>query len=213
MTWKYRYGQANPETLQTLEEPGRPLLFDTDRAFVAEVSARCNVKDLVQSLAGKSKRQVSQALGRFGQEIMELTTELADGKYMDRTGEVIQKVAAQTGIRFPHPVQRYMELSVIGARPLDQWNIRESTTKSLVFQVFRCSVLQELEAAGVSTDGLPCRALCVGSFEMAGSKAEQPVRVNLAKTLPKDGVCEFRLTPVRARAQRRARTGRRRRSA
>lgn len=213
MTWKYRYGQANPETLQTLEEPGRPLLFDADRAFVAEVSARCNVKNLLQSLAGKSEHQVSQALRRFGQEVMEATAELADGKYLDRTGEVIQKVAAQTGIRFPHPVQRYLELSVIGARPLDQWNIGESTVESLVFQVFRCSVLQELEAAGVSTDGLPCRALCLSSFELAGSKAEQPVRVNLAKTLPKDSMCEFRLTPVKAKAQRRARTARRRRSA
>lgn len=212
MTWKYRYGQANPTTLQTLEEPGRPLLFDADRAFVAEVSTRCNVKNLVQSLAGKSEHQVSQALRKFGEEVMEVTAQLADGKYLDRTGEVIQKVAEQTGIRFPHPVQRYMELSVIGARPLDQWNVRESTIESLVFQVFRCSVLQELEAAGISVDGLPCRGLCLGSFELAGNKAKQPVRVNLAKTLPKDGVCEFRLTPVKARTQQRARTGRRRRS-
>lgn len=210
MTWKYRYGQANPKTLQTLEEPGRPLLFDADRAFVAEVSARCNVKDLVQSLAGKSERQASQALRKFGEEVMEVTAELADGKYLDRTGEVVQKVAEQTGIRFPHPVQRYMELSVIGTRPLDQWNVRESTIESLVFQVFRCSALQELEAAGISVDGLPCRGLCLSSFELAGSKARQPVRVNLAKTLPRDGVCEFRLTP--AKAQRRARTARRRRS-
>ena len=204
MTRKYRYGQADPDKLMTLEEPGKPLLFDADRGLVAEVSSRCNVKALAEGLAGKSEREVKQALRRFGQEVMEVTAELVDGKYLDRTGEMVRKVAAQTGIFFPHSVQRYVELSIIGARPLDQWNIREATVTSLCLQVFRCSVLQELQAAGVKTDGLPCQGLCLGSFELAGTKARQPVRVRVAKTLPKDGVCEFWLSPVARKARARA---------
>jgi hypothetical protein len=204
MTWKYRYGQADPKRLMTLEESGRPLLFDADRGLVAEVSSRCNVKTLAEGLAGKPERQVKQALRRFGEEVMEVTAELADGKYLDRTGEMVAKVAAQTGVSFPHPVQRYVELSIIGTRPLDQWNIREATVNSLCLQVFRCSVLQELQAAGVNTDGLPCKGLCLGSFEVAGTKAQQPVRVRTVKTLPRDGVCEFRFSPVARKARTRA---------
>jgi len=208
MTKKYRYGQADPDRLMTLEEPGKPLLFDADRGLVAEVSSRCNVKALAEGLAGKSEGEVNQALRRFGQEVMEITAELADGKYLDRTGEMVGKVAAQTGIFFPHSVQRYVELSIIGARPLDQWNIREATIRSLCLQVFRCSVLQELQAAGVNTDGLPCQGLCLGSFEVAGTRAQQPVRVRMVKTLPKDGVCEFWFSPAARKA--RARAARRR---
>jgi hypothetical protein len=204
MTWKYRYGEADPKRLMTLEEPGKPLLFDADRGLVAEVSSRCNVKALAESLAGKSEREVKQALRRFGREVMEVTAELADGKYLDRTGEIVEKVAAQTGIFFPHSVQRYVELSIIGARPLDQWNIRESTVKSMCLQVLRCSVLQELQAAGVKTDGLPCQGLCLASFEVAGAKAGQPVRVRTAKTIPKDGRCEFWLSPAARKAPARA---------
>ncbi len=204
MSRKYRYGQADPERLMTLEEPGKPLLFDADRGLVTEVSSRCNVKALAEGLAGKSEREVKEALQRFGQEVMEVTAELADGKYLDRTGEMVAKVAAQTGVFFPHPVQRYVELSIIGARPLDQWNIRESTVRSMCLQVFRCSVLRELEAAGVNTDGLPCQGLCLGSFEVAGSKGQQPVRVRVTKTLPEDGVCEFWFSPAAKKARGRA---------
>ncbi len=191
MTIKYRYGKAIPERLLTLEKPGEPLLFDADKGLVADVSAACDVKAQVQDLKGKSEKEAEDAFAAFGKKVMETTVGLADGKYIDRTSEMIEKVYEQTGISFPHRFQRYAELSIIGSRPLDRWNVAMATTKELRLQVFSCSVQKELKEAGIEFKGLPCRALCLGSFEAAAAKTGDKLRIEHEKTVPQDGVCEF----------------------
>ena len=57
MSDKYRYGQPIPERLLQLEKPGEPLLFDADRALVADVSAACDIKAFVGGLKGKSEKE------------------------------------------------------------------------------------------------------------------------------------------------------------
>jgi hypothetical protein len=191
MTIKYRYGKPIPEKLLSLEEPGKPLLFDADKGLIADVSAVCNVKALVQGLKGKSEKEAEDALAAFGRKVMEMTIGLADGKYLDRTGEMIEKVAKQTGVSFPHRFERYVELSLIGYRPLDRWNIVKATTKELRLQLFACAVQKELKEAGIEFQGLPCKALCMASFKAAAGKTSDDVRMELEKTLPQDNVCEF----------------------
>jgi len=191
MSIKYRYAKPIPGKLQKLEQPGGPFLFDADRGLVVEVSSRCNVKALVESLKGKTEAEAEAACDAFGRRLMETTIELADSKYMDRTGEVILKVARQTGITFPHCFERYVELSIIGSRPLDRWNIAEATTKRLKLQVFGCSVAKEMKEAGLSFSGLPCRALCLASFQVAAAKTGDSPRVEMTKALPQDNQCEF----------------------
>jgi hypothetical protein len=191
MTIKYRYGKPIPEKLLSLEEPGEPLLFDADKGLIADVSAVCNVKALVQGLKGKSDKEAEDALASFGRKVMEMTIGLADGKYLDRTGEMIEKVAQHTGISFPHRFERYVELSLIAYRPLDRWNIVKATTKELRLQLFACAVQKELKEAGIEFQGLPCKALCMASFKAAAGKTGDDVRMELEKTLPQDNVCEF----------------------
>jgi hypothetical protein len=191
MTIKYRYGKPIPERLLTLEKPGEPLLFDADKGLVTDVTAVCDVKALAQDLKGKSEKEAEDAFAAFGKKVMETTIALADDKYLDRTGEMIEKVYQQTGISFPHRFQRYAELSIIGSRPLDRWNITKSTTKELRFQVFSCAVQKELKEAGIEFEGLPCRAMCMSSFEAAAAKTGDTLRVEHEKTIPQDGVCEF----------------------
>jgi len=191
MTIKYRYGKPIPEKLFTLEEPGKPLLFDADKGLIADVSAVCNVKAFVQSLKGKSEKEAEDAFAAFGRKVMEVTIGLADGKYLDRTGEMIEKVAQQTGISFPHRFERYVELALIGYRPLDRWNITKATTKELRLQLFACAVQKELKEAGIEFQGLPCKALCMGSFRAAADKTGDSLRMELEKTLSQDNVCEF----------------------
>ncbi len=191
MTIKYRYGKPIPEKLITLEDPGKPLLFDADKGLVADVSAVCNVKAFVQRLKGKSEKEIEDACAAFGRKIMEMTIGLADGKYLDRTGEMIEKVAKQTGISFPHRFQRYVELSIIASRPLDRWNIAKATTKELRLQVLACAVQRELQEAGLELQGMPCKALCMASFRSAADQTGDNLRVELEKTLPQDGMCEF----------------------
>ncbi|MGQ9572149.1 MAG: hypothetical protein ACUVV3_03025 [Dehalococcoidia bacterium] len=191
MTIKHRYGKPIREKLLTLEEPGKPLLFDADKGLVTEVSAACDVKAFVQGLKGKGAKEAEEAMAAFGRKVMETTIGLADGKYLDRTGEMIEKVAQQTGISFPHRLQRYVELSIIGYRPLDRWNIRKSTTKEMRLQLFSCAVQRELAEAGIEFEGMPCKALCLASFEAAAAKTGDKLRTELEKTIPQDGVCEF----------------------
>jgi hypothetical protein len=191
MTIKYRYGRPIPEKLLTLEEPGKPVLFDADKGLIAEVSAACDVKAFVQSLKGKSEKEAEEAFSAFGRKVMETTIGLADGKYLDRTGEMIEKVAQQTGISFPHRFERYVELSLIGYRPLDRWNIAKATTKELRLQLFACVVQKELTEAGIELQGMPCKALCMASFKAAAEKTGDNLRMEMEKTLPQDNVCEF----------------------
>jgi len=183
MTMKYRYGKPISGKLLTLEEPGKPLLFDADRGLVAEVTAACDVKAFVQSLKGKSEKEAEEAMAAFGRKVMETTIALADGKYLDRTGEMIEKVAQKTGISFPHRLQRYVELSIIGYRPLDRWSISKSTTKELRLQLFACAVQRELQEAGIEFQGMPCRALCLASFQAAAEKTSPSSALRKGETL------------------------------
>lgn len=191
MKSRYRYGKPIPDRLQTLEDPGRPLTFDADRGLIEELSQRCDIKSFVRGLKEKGQKEREAELRAFGQSIMEATIELADGKYIDRAGEVIEKVAQQTGISFPHRFERYVELSIIGSRPLDRWNVTKATTKELTLEVFSCSVLREMQEAGLEPDGNLCHALCLGCFESAARKTGDKVDMTVVNSLPQDEVCRF----------------------
>lgn len=195
MKIKYRYGSPIEERLLVLEEPGRPLAFDADRGFVVEMSRRHSLPSLTEPVKGKPAEKAAEEFRRLGREVMASTIELADGKYLDRTGEVVELVAKQTGIDFPHRLQRYVELAIIGPRPLDRWNVAVSTTSELRMQVFSCSVLKALEDAGVPTKGTPCREFCLAAFQAAVDKCGLKVETTLEKSLAEDKVCEFCFRP------------------
>lgn len=183
------------KNLMTLEEPGKPLLFDADRGLVTDLSDRYSAKALAEDVKGKSAEAAKDAFERFGRELMAATVELVDGKYMDRAGEMLKKVAKQTGITFPHEVERYIELSIIGLRPFDRWNIAESTIKKLCIQVQSCAINKGLEDGGVEGAAqVPCKALCLASFAAAAEKTGDTLSIEMTKTLPQDGMCEFVLT-------------------
>jgi hypothetical protein len=195
MKIKYRYGSPIKERLMVLEEPGRPLAFDADRGFVVEMSSRHGVNSLAEAVKGKAPEEAAEEFRRLGREVMASTIELADGKYLDRTGEMVEKVAGQTGIHFPHRLQRYVELSIIGPRPLDRWNVAVSTVGELRMQVFSCSLLKALQEAGVPTKGTPCRELCLAGFQVAAEKCGLKIQTTMEKSLAEDSVCEFCFRP------------------
>ncbi len=186
-----KFVAKKPRNLMTLEEPGKPLLYGADRDLAAEVSGRWNIEALVASLQGKDEKAARAAFEGLGKELMQLTIELADTKYLDRTGEMIERVARQTGISFPHRFQRYVELGIIASRPMDKWNIVKSTTKEMVLQVYGCAVHQAIKDAGLACEGLPCQALCLASFEVARQKTADSLEIQVRKVLTRDGMCEF----------------------
>jgi len=195
MKINYRYGSPIKERLLVLEEAGRSLAFDADRGFVVEMSSRHSAASLAEAVKGKAPEEAVEELRRLGREVMASTIELADGKYQDRTGEMVEKVAEQTGIHFPHRIQRYVELSIIGTRPLDRWNVAVSTLVEVRMQVFSCSLLKALQDAGVPTEGTPCREFCLASVRAAADKCGLKIEAVLEKSLAEDGVCEFCFRP------------------
>ncbi len=188
MTIGWKYAKPIKEKLMTLEEPGRALPFDADRGLVDEITAQCDIEVLVESLKGKDEKVAGEALEAFGKELMKLTIELADGKYIDRTGEMVERVAKQTGVSFPHRFERYVELAILASRPTDRWNIAKATTKELVLQVSSCTLNKAMAEAGLA---LPCKAMCLACFEVAAAKTGDKLNMEMSKTLTKDGMCEF----------------------
>ena len=188
MTMGWKYARPIKEKLMTLDDPGKPLPFDADRRLIDDVTAQCDVKALVEDLKDKDEKGAQQALETFGRRLMELTVELADGKYIDRTGEMVERVTKQTGISFPHRFERYVELAILASRPTDRWNIAKATTDELVLQVSSCALNKAMAEAGLAA---PCESVCLASFEVATTKTGDKLNTKMTKTLPKDGMCEF----------------------
>lgn len=192
MTTGWKYGRPMKEKLMRLEEPGKELLFDLDKGLVEEVTSKFDIAAVARSFQGREEKEIYNILEKLGNDVMRLIIGLADTKYMDRTAEMVEKVAKQTGISFPHRLERYVELSILGLRPTDRWNITKATTKELVLQVSLCSVLKVLEAAGVK--GLPCQGFCFASFNAAAEKTGDKIKTEMSKSLPQDGMCEFHIS-------------------
>jgi hypothetical protein len=191
MTTGWKYGNIAKEKLLTLEEPGKTLLFDADKGLVEEIMAKFDITSIAKSLQSKDEKAVYKALEDLGREVMKLTMELADGKYIDRTGEMIEKVYKQTGISFPHRLGRYVELSIFGLRPTDRWNITRATPRELILQVSGCSVYKALNEANIK--GLPCKGFCLSSFDTAAAKTGDRIATDMSKAMPDNSLCEFRI--------------------
>jgi len=192
MTNGWKYGKIVKERLMTLEEPGKALLFDADKGLIEDITHKFDIGTVAKSLKGKDEKEAYNALEELGKKVMKLIIELADSKYQDHTGEMIEKVARQTGISFPHRLGRYMELSIFGLRPTDRWNISKATTKELVLHVSVCALHKALDEAGIK--GLPCKGFCFASFEVAAEKTGDRINTKMPKTLPQDGMCEFHIS-------------------
>lgn len=188
MTLHWRYAEPIRDKLFTLEEPGKALPFDADRRLVEEVTVQCDIGALIEELKSKDESSAREALETYGRRLMELTIELADGKYMDRTGEMVEKVFQRTGISFPHRFERYVELAILASRPTDRWNVTAATTTQMVLQVANCSANRALVESGLA---VPCEAMCLACYAGAAAKTGDALDMEMTKSLAKDGVCEF----------------------
>jgi hypothetical protein len=192
MTTGWKYGKIIKERLMTLEEPGKALLFDADKGLVEEITQKFNIGTVANSLQGKDEKEAYKALEELGRNLMKSIIELADGKYIDRTGEMVEKIYKQTGISFPHRLGRYLELSIFGLRPMDRWNVTRATTKELVLQFSACSIYKALGEVGVK--GLPCKGFCFASFETAAEKTGDRILIEMPKAMPQNSLCEFHIS-------------------
>lgn len=188
--------KLDPRNLGSAEktDSGVEYAFDADREMIDEVSSKSNISELTQKLKGKEKKAALALFSTFGTELMKRVAEVGEG-HKDRAWEMIEICAKQTGISFPHVLQVYVELFTLCSRPIDKWAIAESHPKTMRIQQYTCSYLKAQQDAGLMTDGLPCRALCLSAFEYASKLHSIPVNVALTKELPTDSMCEFTFVP------------------
>lgn len=177
-------------------EDGVPREFDMPSEMAQEMASVFNFQELCEKLRDKSDEEARKIYDEFGRAVMRKVFEFADGKYRDRTAEMIELVGKQTGIRFPHQLQRYVELSVLSLRPQDKWNVTLSTTQELRFQEYSCAMNAALSAAGIKVEGLPCGASCIAGFIEAAKGVSIKMRVAHTAKLPEAGYCEFTFYPL-----------------
>jgi hypothetical protein len=184
-----------PDRRMKLEE-GVTREFDMPRQMAEEVSSSFSFQELADKLRDKSEDDARSLYHEFGRTVMAKVMELADGKYRDRTGEMIDLVAQQTKIHFPHRIGRYVELSILSLRPEDTWNITCATTSEMCIREYSCTMNKKLTEAGINLDGLPCGASCIGGFIEAARTASIKMRVEHSAKLPEAGYCEFTFYPL-----------------
>ncbi len=177
-------------------EAGVTREFDMPRQMAEEVSSSFSFQQLADNLRDKPADVARKIYDEFGRAVMNKVIELADEKWRDRTAEMIELIANQTGVYFPHSIQRYVELSVLSLRPQDKWNITLSTTKEMCIQEYSCAMNAALTAAGINLEGLPCGASCIGGFIEAARASSVKMRISHTAKLPEAGYCEFTFYPL-----------------
>ena len=184
-----------PDRRMKLEE-GITREFDMPKEMAEEVSSSFSFLELAENLRNKNEDDAREVYSDFGRTVMAKVIELTNGKYLDRTGEMVELVAKQTGVQFPHRMGRYAELSVLSLRPEDKWNITCATTKEMRFREYSCSMNKALTEAGINLTGLPCGASCIAGFVEAARTVSIKMLITHTAKLPETGYCEFTFDPI-----------------
>jgi hypothetical protein len=187
--------EVAPDRRMKLED-GVVREFDMPKEMADEVSSSFSFQELAEKLRDKPEDEARKAYNEFGASVMKKVIELADGKYLDRTGEMIDIVAKQTGVHFPHRIGRYVELSVLSLRPEDKSNVTTSTTQEMRIQEYSCVMNKALAEAGIDVKDLPCAASCISGFITAARASSIKMRVEHSAKLPEAGYCEFTFYPI-----------------
>lgn len=188
--WKKVSDEVKPGRRLILEE-GVQRSFDMHPDMIEEVQGKADIDKLATDLEGKSGDDAKAIYQAFGKALMEATVDAADNKFKDRTGEMVETIAKQTGQNFPHRFSRYIELSILSLRPHDKWNIKQSSTVVLKVEEFGCKIYKTLTEKGIDLKSLPCRELCFATFEAAAGPAEVKESHELTASMAADGKCEF----------------------
>ncbi len=176
--------------------PGRRLKIVSDQDYAydlpKELIYKVHQEFSLELLFNPDGETSEEYLANQGRTFMNLLIKEADSKeFLDRTGEMIEHVAQQTGIRFPHVLERYIELGILALRPRDAWTVTEATTKAIKIRSFNCSLGKLFAAQGINH----CQTFCRAANEVAAEKAGTKVDMTHSKDVSGSGLCElaFRL--------------------
>jgi hypothetical protein len=164
--------------------PGQDYVYDLPKELIFAINKEFTIDNLINS-EGKSS---AEFLAEQGKAFMKRLIQEADSEvYRDRTADMIEEVARQTGIWFPHVFERYVELAILTLRPRDAWTVTEATTRVLKVRSFNCSLNKLLAEKGINNCQDFCLAVCEGAAEKTGVK----LQMSCNKTTEGNGLCEL----------------------
>jgi hypothetical protein len=163
--------------------PGQDYVYDLPKELIYAVNEEFSVEDLFNLEGDVSEDFLTEQ----GKAFMNLLIKKADSEtYRDRTADMIERVAQQTGIRFPHVFERYVELGILALRPRDAWTVTEATTRALIVRSFNCSLGKMSVEKGINN----CDKFCLSANQVAAEKAG--IRLHMTcKKADGSGLCEL----------------------
>ncbi|MGB9826282.1 MAG: hypothetical protein ACPLRU_06390, partial [Desulfofundulus sp.] len=129
-----------------------------------------------------------QLLRSYARDLMKKAIEMGN-KYKDRTAEVMEAVAARTGIYFPCLPQRYLEICMLATRPEDKWKINEANPARFVFTVSECTLRRALQERYESDPS--CRELCLTMLSTLFEELGMEVEIELEQDPAGNKGCRF----------------------
>lgn len=185
--------KGNPSTEVAPERrlkinPGQDYVYDLPKELIYAV----NKEFSIESLFSSDEESSEDFLVKQGKTFMSLLIKNADSDiYRDRTADMIERVAQQTGIRFPHVFERYIELAILALRPRDAWTVTEATTKVLKVRSFNCSLGKKFAEKGIHN----CQTFCLAAYQVAAEQAGTPVKMTCRNDAD-GGLCELAFRKV-----------------
>lgn len=167
-----------------LDPAFREFAYDMPKELIAAVLKRFPPEQWIR-LEGES---ADSFLERQGWAFMEYLMAQADSdKFRDRTAEMIEMVAKQTGINFPHRFERYLELGILSLRPRDTWTVTEATTRALKLRSFNCSLAKLLQERGLPN----CYVFCLSAATASAGKLGEKLEMKQSAVPEAAGYCEL----------------------
>lgn len=166
--------------------PGQNYEYDLPKELIYAVQKEFPIEGLINSDGETSE----DFLEKKGKKFMSLLIQEADSEaFRDRTADMIERVAQQTGIRFPHVFERYVELGILTLRPRDAWTVTEATTKALKVRSFNCSLGKMFAEKGINN----CQSFCFAANQVAAEKAGTNLQMSYCRDADVNGsgLCEL----------------------
>ena len=144
-----------------------------------------------------------EAIGReyfegFGREWMTRAIQLGE-EYPDRTYEVLREAIDHTGVyRFPFLLQRFIEIAYLSIMGIFTLPILQNNCDQLAYRMVDCPMFKALaEKWGEEVaNQLPCRHACLTACRALAQNFDVDVVIEMQGTTPKDGHCQFSMTPL-----------------
>lgn len=164
--------------------PGQDYPYDMPKELIHVVAEKFPVESMVNPESG----DIEEFLTKLGQDFMRFLISQADSDaYRDRTAEMIELAAQQTGIRFPHCFERYVELGILTLRPQDTWTVTEATTRKLTVRSYNCTLHQLFAGKGITN----CHPFCLAACQVAALKSGVNLQMARTKNFAADGFCQL----------------------